>query len=99
MKVRFLLIAILVCMCAGLPARLARAQAQPSAIVMTVRAGYDGSYRTGEWFPISVEITNNGPDIAGQLEWSFPGQRNDPTFRTDVDLPRGAQKRVSMSAF
>lgn len=80
---------------AALPARAQQQQ----AINVTARAGYGGAYRSGEWFPITIDISNDGPDVRGELEWLFPGQRNEPNFRQVIDLPRGSRKRVSMSAF
>jgi hypothetical protein len=65
----------------------------------TVRAGYDGTYRIAEWFPVEVEISNNGPDLRAVIEWSFPGQSNEESFQRAVDLPRGSQKRVVLNAF
>ena len=79
----------------------ARAQADPP-VKLDVRAGYDaqGHYRTNQWFPISIVATNSGNDIAGVLEWRFPGQRGEGgVFQRDIALPRGANKRVSLAAF
>lgn len=63
-----------------------------------IQAGHDRHYRKGYWFPITVEVRNNGPDTSGTLEWLFPGQ---PTrsFRREVDLPRGAHKRLTLYAY
>jgi hypothetical protein len=98
-RISLLQLTLFVCALLGAWPPAVRAQAQSGAVTMTIRAGYDGSYRAGEWFPVSIELLNTGPDVVGELEWQFPGQRNDPAFRTVVDLPRGAQKRVTMSAF
>ncbi|MBK9714215.1 MAG: hypothetical protein IPO81_23350 [Kouleothrix sp.] len=73
----------------------ARAQDQ-SPLTLDVRAGYEGAYRIGEWFPVTVEIGNDGPDISAVLEWSFPGQPDEQAFRQEVDLPRGSRKRVML---
>jgi hypothetical protein len=74
------------------------AQDQPP-ITASVQAGYDGAYRIAEWFPVDVNIANDGPDIRGVLEWRFPGQPGEPVFRREVDLPRGSRKRVSLAAY
>lgn len=76
----------------------ARAQEQPP-ITVQVRAGYDGAYRIAEWFPINVDVANDGPDVRAVLEWRFPGQLNEGTFQHVVDLPRGSRKRVTLSAY
>src|SRR5437867_2071281 len=63
---------------------------------LDVRAGYGGAYRLGEWFPVIVNIGNDGPDLHGMLEWSFPGQLGEQVFRQAIDLPRGSRKRVTL---
>jgi hypothetical protein len=75
------------------------AQADPSPITLAVRAGYDGGYRLGEWFVVAVEVANDGPDVSGVLEWSFPGQPEEQTFQRAIELPRGARKRVLIDVF
>jgi hypothetical protein len=81
---------------AGTP--LSLAQEEP-AITVDVRAGYDGAYRLGDWFPVMVTIANDGPDVRGMLEWRFAGRDDEPTFQRAIDLPRGSRKRVTMDVF
>lgn len=81
----------------GWPLRAAAQQQSP--IVIEVSAGYDGAYRFSEWFPVTINIANDGPDVRGILEWSFPGQGDFKAFRRAIDLPRGSRKRVTMSVF
>lgn len=85
----------------------ALAQATPvpaqnqDAVQLQVTAGFDGMYRVGYWFPIHVIISNDGPDIRGILEWRYP-QRSDShiqAFQREIDLPRGAQKRLTFYAY
>ncbi len=73
---------------------MARAQGTPPVVTIQTVAGYEGAYRTGEWFPVAVELTNNGPDVNGTIEWIFPNQLDD-TVRVGVSLPGGARKRVN----
>jgi hypothetical protein len=68
-------------------------------ITLDVRAGFAGAYRLGEWFPVSVSIGNDGPDLRCVLEWSFPGQLGEQTFRQSIDLPRGSRKHVTLDVF
>jgi hypothetical protein len=82
---------------AGAPARVA-AQEQP-ALSIDVSAGYEGTYRIGEWFPVSIDVSNNGPDASGVLEWNFPGQDDEQVFRQQIDLPRGSRKRITLSVY
>ncbi len=74
------------------------AQAQ-TPFTVDVRAGYEGAYRVGEWFPIVVEVGNDGPDLNGTLEWIFPAQPGEQTFRQVVELPHGSRKRVTLDVF
>jgi len=82
---------------AGWPASTI-AQTQ-SPFTLDVRAGYDGGYRMGEWFAVEINIGNDGPDVSGVLEWSFPGQPEEQTFQRTIELPRGARKRVLLDVF
>lgn len=77
---------------------LAQGQPQP-AVQIQVMAGYNEQYRVSHWFPITVIASNTGPDIQGILEWQFTGIPDSTTFKRVVDLPRGAQKRLSLHAF
>jgi hypothetical protein len=83
---------------ASTPARVMLAQAQPP-LPLDVRVGYEGAYRIGEWFPVSISIGNDGPDLRGVLEWSFTGQADEQVFRQVIDLPRGSRKRVTLEVF
>ncbi|MDZ4720861.1 MAG: hypothetical protein SH847_20580 [Roseiflexaceae bacterium] len=95
---RRLLPFILFCMlaCVVMPAQ---AQSQPIAVTLDAHAGYGGAYRAGEWFPVIIDVANDGPDLRGELVWELPGQRNEPSFRYSVDLPRGSRKRITINAF
>lgn len=76
------------------------AQAQTNnAITITVQAGFDQAYHVGQWFPLRVDLANNGPDVRGTVRWTFPSQLDESTFAYSIDLPRGAQKRISMAVF
>jgi hypothetical protein len=92
-----LIIALMLLGLAGWPAN-AIAQTQ-SPFTLEVRAGYDGGYRTGEWFAVEVNIGNDGPDVSAVLEWSFPGQPEEQTFQRAIELPRGARKRILLDVF
>lgn len=71
----------------------------PPLISVDITAGYDNAYRSGDWFPIVVTVTNSGQDISPAiLEWSFTNQNNRDVFRQTIDLPRGSSKQVSFAA-
>jgi hypothetical protein len=75
------------------------AQAQDTAAVtFEVAAGYDGSYRVSQWFPVTVVVSNDGPDVRGVLEWRHPSNAENIIFQQAIDLPRGARKQVSFHA-
>jgi hypothetical protein len=77
------------------PAPPARAQAPP--VTLEVLAGYDesGQFRVGHWFPVTILVGNDGPDLRGALEWRFPGD-DGGVFRYTLDLPNGARKRITL---
>lgn len=70
----------------------------PSPVQLIVAAGYNGRYHPDHWFPITVEVTNTGVDLDATLEWDFDDWSNTGTFQRDIDLPRGARKRVTFYA-
>lgn len=76
-------------------APVALAQQPPTLVHLEVQAGYEGRYRPGQWFPVVVVASNDGPDLQATIEWSFPGQSgNAAIYRSAIDLPQGARKRV-----
>lgn len=94
MSIAFLLILLCLSLITPTPG-FAQDELDPN-IRVDIEAGFEGSYRTGDWFPVTVEIANEGVDIQGVLEWSFPAQ-DDDVFRQVIDLPRGSRKRIVMS--
>lgn len=91
----FLRALVLCCICATvLPAT---ASAQQSPITFQVVAGYEGAFHINEWFPLRVTVGNTGPDVRGQLVFSFASSGT-PRASYEIDLPSGAQKQVTMYA-
>ncbi|NJM06358.1 hypothetical protein HC891_09440 [Candidatus Gracilibacteria bacterium] len=78
-----------------LPPVGAQAQNQ-AAITIDVQAGYDGSYRVSHWFPVTATVGNDGPDVQGVLEWSWPDGTGS-MYQHVIDLPRGARKQVNFA--
>lgn len=93
------LLALWCCLTGG-PGHAAAQQpgAQQVPVRLEVQAGYDESYRVGQWFPITVVASNDGPDLRGVLEWRFPGRNDGLTFQREVELSRGARKRLQLAA-
>lgn len=69
-----------------------------SPIQLDVEVGFDNAYRQNQWLPITVTITNHGPDVEGVVEWSFAGFGGYPVQR-EIELPRGAHKQLKLAAF
>jgi hypothetical protein len=69
-----------------------RATAQASPITWRVEVGFNGTYKTGAWIPITIDVANSGDDLRGRLEWRW--STTSARWSQDVDLPRGAQKRI-----
>ncbi len=106
-QLRVMLVTLIVLSFLTLVPSTALAQTTPvpvqnqDTVQLQVTAGFDGMYRVGYWFPIHVIISNDGPDIRGILEWHYP-QHSTPhihTFQREIDLPRGAQKRLTLYAY
>ncbi len=95
-SVRLNLLLALAIMLAALAPVAARAQEAPP-VSIEIQAGYDsdGQYRVGHWFPVTIVAANDGADLRGTLEWRFPGDSGG-VFRYELDLPRGARKRVTL---
>jgi hypothetical protein len=67
-------------------------------ISIDVVAGYGDAFRSGDWFPITVTITNNAQDLSPAiLEWAFANQNARQFFRQTIDLPRGSSKQVTFA--
>ena len=87
---------------AAVPASAEAARAQPAGLTMRVRAAYDGHYKVGEWFPIQVDLSNDGQGtVAGQLQVVAKNQGGDDvtTYGRDIELPPPSHKQVTLTAF
>ncbi len=70
-----------------------------SAVRFDMFVGFDGLVPTGNWFPISFEVQNDGPPFTATVEVSS-GQFNSAHDRTMVvELPTGTTKRFVMPIF
>lgn len=69
-----------------------QANAQQQAVTWDITVGFDGSFKTESWFPVTVTVSNNGPALSAILSISFRGSST--TSRQAVDLPSGATKRL-----
>ncbi|TCP59035.1 putative membrane protein [Tumebacillus sp. BK434] len=85
-----------VCLLTGIPG----SAAADDDINLTVRAGFDGSYKAGTWTVMQVTLENKGPDFQGDVEIVEKASTTQPnsghygTYRKPVVLPKGTTKQV-----
>ena len=60
--------------------------------------GFSGKARNGEWFPVTVEIENDGPTFSGEIEIK-PSSFNEQSIRYKIELPNNTRKRLSIPVF
>ena len=61
-------------------------------------AGYDGVVRAGSWFPVTVEVFNDGGTVEGHFEVSG-GRLGSQGLRFREQLPGGTRKRFHLPLF
>lgn len=72
-------------------------------VQLNVTVGFEGRIKPGSWAPLTVEILNGGPELAGELVWDYRpewGAAAPYTVRHSlpVSLPAGARKRYTVYA-
>jgi len=74
----------------------AHAQQQKTGVKLSVEAAYEGYYRSGEWLPVLVSVSNTGPGISGLLRLTAPdlGTAVSDAYNTPIDLPQQSSKQV-----
>jgi hypothetical protein len=68
-----------------------------SLINLTVNSvGYDGLFRENYWFPLRIEVNNNGDDVVGRVvvRPETSGNAFTNTWSVPIDLPAGSRKAV-----
>src|SRR5258708_16732079 len=75
------------------------AEAATDPVSITVKVGYSGFVKPGQWMPVAVDLTNTGPDLDGTLEVSTAAFANGPPigsaiYTTHVSLASGATKHL-----
>jgi hypothetical protein len=66
---------------------------------MTVAVGFDGYCRDGAWCPVYVTLSNQGPDLEGELRVSEPaslGAQQSDVYRRPVVLPTTSRKAYTL---
>jgi hypothetical protein len=76
-------------------------EAAAKQLQITVQVGYHNTVKLGQWAPVTVDLTNSGPDVNGVLEVqaaSNTGNGGPPigaaTYQTPISLASGATKHV-----
>ncbi len=93
MKLRRFLLILLATLCVGAIALPSMAQdSQP--IVLLADAGFDNYFRTGQWIPIQIQVSNEGTSVSGRLvvRPETSGRSVSSAFSTPIDLPTGSDK-------
>ncbi len=67
--------------------------AQNNAISWEVTPGFEGSFKAGAWFPLTITISNKGPDLNGILEFRSR-TAGAGVYSQTIDLPLNANKRI-----
>jgi hypothetical protein len=69
------------------------------AIQFDVFVGYDGVTREASWFPVAIEVHNDGPTFNGIIELSSSQFGGEPDRRIPVELPTNTRKRIVVPMF
>lgn len=70
-----------------------------AALQFDVFIGYDGATREGSWFPVAIEVFNDGPSFNGVIELSSSQFGGEPDRRIPVELPTNTRKRLVVPMF
>jgi len=75
------------------------AQAATNPLSLTIKAGYGGFLKAQQWMPVTIDVTNQGPDVDGTLEVTSAVSTNGPpigsaVYQTHLALPSGATKHL-----
>ncbi|MCC7447740.1 MAG: hypothetical protein IT324_10000 [Anaerolineae bacterium] len=89
-----IVVIILVFLGSAVPSSAHTGQTNP--VVINLEAGFEGYFRPDRWVPLLVSVSNDGPDISGELRVTSNGTfgLSDNTYRTSIELPTGSSKQV-----
>ncbi|MCC7206683.1 MAG: hypothetical protein IT323_05220, partial [Anaerolineae bacterium] len=75
---------------------LARPDQQELPVRLTVDVGFDGYFRSGDWVPVRINVSNDGSDIQGELRASATDLYGSPVdvYSVPIDLPTQSAKRI-----
>ncbi len=75
-------------------------QAATNPVSIAVKVGYSGFVKAQQWMPVTIDVTNSGPDVDGTLEvttgvGNSQGQPLESViYQTHLSLPAGATKHL-----
>ncbi|MCC7130607.1 MAG: hypothetical protein B6D39_11025 [Anaerolineae bacterium UTCFX2] len=71
---------------------------QTSSVEMTAYAAFEGNFKYGEWLPVQVLLSNNGPDLDGEIRIPVQSSGGITNYSARVELPAGARKLITVYA-
>jgi hypothetical protein len=70
--------------------------AQPAAVTLKVEPYFYGHFKFGEWLPLHVTLTNDGPPVRAEVRADATQSGGHTTYSVPVELPTGARKRLTL---
>lgn len=76
----------------------AQTGAAQSGLTMTARAGFDGFYKSGQWVPVYVTLSNSGASVEGTVQIvTNPASASERlVYEAPVNLPPQSRKLVTL---
>jgi len=70
--------------------------AAPPGVTLAIHAGFDGTYKDGQWLPVRIAVANDGPDTKGVVRVSVPRSNGASALviTRAVDLPTQSSREV-----
>jgi len=92
----YVCIAVIILVLLGFAVPSSAHAGQTNPVVIKLEAGFEGYFRPDRWVPLLVSVSNDGPDISGELRVTSNGTfgLSDNTYRTPIELPTGSSKQV-----
>jgi hypothetical protein len=69
-------------------------------ITLEAEAGFDGIARQNDWLPVTVNVANSGPSVAGEIRVLLQGSgAGELIYSTPLALPNQSNKQVTLPVF
>jgi hypothetical protein len=74
-------------------------QAATNPMTIAVKVGYTSFVKAQQWMPVTIDVTNKGPEVDGTLEVTTPASTNGPpigavVYRAHLNVPPGSSKHL-----